>query len=258
MESRSTITQSDIEQGLRTLGLREGDIVGVHSSLSRFGYVVGGADAVIDALLAVVGPAGSAVMPSYSNNVERLELTPEEEASGITWKSRILPHDPARDSAWTGKITDTFWRRPGALRGSHPTHALAAIGPQAEELVQGWHKLLALDGKICLMGVTLANCSSMHLAEEGIALPAYIRQKITLPEELRKQYARSEWEIGYGPYPDFMMMEGPCQARGIMQLTRIGDSIVRLARLRALIDLYHDYLAKWPEIFYHGCVANDQ
>ncbi len=256
MEPKSTVTQAGIEAGLRGLGLGAGDIVGVHSSLSRFGHVVGGADAVIDALLAVVGPGGSVVMPAYSNNVERLEKTPEEAAVGISWKTRILPYDPKTAAAWTGRITDTFWRRPGAVRGSNPTHSLAAIGPHAEELVQGWHKLLALDGKICLMGVTLANCSSMHLAEEGITLPAYIRKKITLPEELRRQYPRGDWEIGYGPYPDFMLMEGPCQARGVMQLTRIGDSTVRMARLRALIDLYHEYLAKWPEIFYHGCVDN--
>jgi aminoglycoside N3'-acetyltransferase len=256
MESRTTVRQADIESGLRGLGLQEGDIVGVHSSLSRFGYVEGGADAVIDALLAVVGRSGSVVMPAYSGNVERMELTPEEKALGATWKTRILPYHPETDAAWTGKITDTFWRRPGARRGDNPTHSLAAIGPHAEELVQGWHKLLALDGKICLMGVTLANCSSMHLAEEGITLPEYIREKITLPEALRRKYPGGEWEIGFGPYPDFMLMEGPCQARGIMQLARIGDSIVRLARLRELIALYHEYLAEWPEIFYHGCVDN--
>jgi len=44
------VSKEDIKAGLRKLGLKKGDIVGVHSSLSSFGYVEGGADAVIDSL----------------------------------------------------------------------------------------------------------------------------------------------------------------------------------------------------------------
>jgi aminoglycoside 3-N-acetyltransferase len=44
----NVVTQEEIKQGLRKLGLRRGDVVGVHSSLSSFGYVEGGADAVIE------------------------------------------------------------------------------------------------------------------------------------------------------------------------------------------------------------------
>ena len=255
MPSKPVVTKQDLVAGFRLLGLQEGGIVGVHSSLSSFGHVEGGADTVIDALLETVGPTGSVVTPAYSNNREHLEIPPEEQALGMTWKSRILPFDPARDGAWTGKITDTFWRRPEALRGSHRTHSLAAIGPEAAVLVGGWHKLLALDGSILLLGVTLGTCSSLHLAEEGITLPRYITGKLTMPADLRAKYPGEEWEIGFGPYPDFVLLEGPAQARGVMQLTRLGNAIVRSARLRDLIDLYAEYLRESPEIFYHGCVA---
>jgi aminoglycoside 3-N-acetyltransferase len=255
MESKPVVTKQDLTAGFRLLGLREGGIVGVHSSLSRFGHVEGGADTVIDALLETVGSEGSVVMPAYSNNVERQEAPPEEKAMGMTWKSRILPYDPAQDSAWTGKITDTFWRRKEALRGADHTHSLAAIGPHAAKLVAGWHQLLALDGHILLLGVTLGNCSSMHLAEEGITLPSYIVEKMTMPAELRAKYPSREWNIGFGPYPDFMLLEGPAQAREVMELTRIGNAIVRFARLRDLVDLYAEYLRWAPEIFYHGCVG---
>ena len=47
------LTRDDIAQGLRELGLAAGDAVLLHSSLSSIGRVVGGADAVIDAFLAV-------------------------------------------------------------------------------------------------------------------------------------------------------------------------------------------------------------
>jgi hypothetical protein len=52
---RVHVTKEEIKRGLEKLGLKTGSIVMVHSSLSSFGYVEGGADAVIDALFEVVG-----------------------------------------------------------------------------------------------------------------------------------------------------------------------------------------------------------
>jgi aminoglycoside 3-N-acetyltransferase len=254
MADKAVVLQRDIEAGLRQVGLKEGDIVGVHSSLSRFGCVEGGAEAVIDALLAVVGKSGSVVMPAYSTNREHLPTTPEDEAMGITTKSRLLPYDPQTEPCWTGKIPETFRRRPEALRGDHPTHSLAAIGPHASRLLQGWRSLLELDGSILLLGVTLAVCSAMHLAEENVELPGYIAGKSLPLAEAQQKYPPGEWCIGGGPYPDFGLMEGPCQERGILKITRTGDAVVKLVRLRELIDLYAEYLRNCPEAFYHGCV----
>ncbi len=56
-ESKPVIGRQTIQDGLRGLGLGAGDLVVVHSSLSSFGWVDGGADAVIDALLAAVAPS---------------------------------------------------------------------------------------------------------------------------------------------------------------------------------------------------------
>ncbi|MFB3883421.1 MAG: AAC(3) family N-acetyltransferase [Armatimonadota bacterium] len=254
MADKATVTKADIVNGLRAVGIESGAIIGVHSSLSRFGHVEGGAETVVDALLEAVGPTGSVVVPSYSNNVEHVEKTPEEAALGMTWKSRKLPFDPKVHGCWTGKIPDTFWRRPEALRGTHQTHSLSAIGPRAAELIQDWEVLRDLDGHIVLLGVTLHCCSSMHLAEEGIELPQYITAKMTMPKKLRDKYPEDQWEIGYGPYPDFELMEGPCQGKGIMTLVRVGDAVVRRVRLRELIELYAKWLRRSPEVFYHGCV----
>jgi aminoglycoside N3'-acetyltransferase len=48
-EGVRSVDKEDIKVGLRMLGLKKGDSVGVHSSLSSFGRVEGVADAVIDA-----------------------------------------------------------------------------------------------------------------------------------------------------------------------------------------------------------------
>lgn len=53
------ITKQDIIDSLLDLGLKSVDEIEVHSSLSSFGYVDGGAETVISALKDVVGENGS-------------------------------------------------------------------------------------------------------------------------------------------------------------------------------------------------------
>lgn len=250
-KSKIPVTKNDIVAGLRKLGLKRGDNVGVHSSLSAFGYVEGGADAVVDALLETVGAEGTVVVPTYSSNTETIAKTPEDEELGITWKYRLLPYDPENNTCWTGAIPNAFWRREGALRSSNQSHSLTAIGLRAEELYQGWNKLLEVDGYILFLGVTLGCCSSMHLSEKGIQLPRHILDKITPPPELAEKYKKENIGFGFGPYPDFELMEAPCRKHGIMKITEIGESTVKLLKLRELIDLYADYLRKNPDLFYH-------
>jgi len=244
------VSKDDIEAGLRKLGLKKGDLIGVHSSLSSFGYVEDGADAVIDALLEVVGEKGTIVMPTHSTNIIEVQRTPEEIAMGVAWLYKILPYDPKETPCSTGTIPETFRKRKGAIRGSHPTHSLAAIGPKAEELVEGWHKMLKLDGYILLMGVGLSVCTAMHLAEKRVQFPKHILDKITPPKELVEKYPEEEWEWDFGPYPDFSKMEEPCLKQGIMKTVKVREAILKLVMLRELIDLYAEYLRKNPDLFY--------
>ena len=96
------VTKEDIKKGLYELGLKRGYDIGVHSSLSSFGYVEDRADTVIDSLLETVGHEGTVVMPTYSNNRENLEKTQEDIELGVTWKHRIFPYNSQEDSCWTG------------------------------------------------------------------------------------------------------------------------------------------------------------
>jgi len=244
------VNREDIKKGLKQLGLKRGDIVGVHSSLSSFGYVEGGADAFIDALLEVVGKEGTIVMPTDSTNIVEVKRTPEEIAMGVAWLYKILPYDLQETPCTTGIIPETFRKRKGVIRGSHPTHSLAAIGPKANELVEGWHRALELDGYILLIGVGLEVCTAMHLAEKRVQFPKHILKKITPPKELLEKYPETEWEWDFGPYPDFSKMEEPCKDHGIMKIVKVGEATVKLLRLRELIDLYTKNLRRDPDIFY--------
>ena len=247
---KASVTKEDIKAGLARLGLKKGDSVGVHSSLSSFGHVEGGADAVIDALLETVGEQGNIVMSTHSANLSKDQRTPELIALGVTWLFKILPYDPSKTPVTTGIIPETFRKRKGVVRGLHPSLSVAAAGPNAKVLSEGWHRLLELDGHILLLGVGLDRCTAMHLAEQRVQLPDRILKKITAPTWFAEQYPDEHWEWDVGPYPDFAQLTRPCVERGIMKTTEVGDATLRLAKLRELVDLYVEYLQRDPDLFY--------
>ena len=243
------VTKEDIKAGLVSLGLRSGDSVGVHSSLSSFGFVER-PDAVIDALLEVVGRDGNIVMSTHSTNLSEDMRTPELIAMGVSWLCKILPYDPLRTPVRTGLIPEVFRKREGVVRGSHPSNSVAALGPKAKVLSEGWHRLLELDGYILFIGVGLESCTAMHLAEKRVRFPDRILKMITPPEWFVKKYPENEWEWDVGPYPDFARLTQPCFERGIMKTVKVGNAPLKLVRLKDLIGLYVEYLEKDPDLFY--------
>lgn len=264
MKKSVYVTKEDIKKGLRKLGLRKGDVIIVHSSLSSFGFVDGGAEAVIDALLETVGETGTVVMPTYSTNRRKVRRSKREVVLGVTWKYRITPYDPKRTPCWTGAIPEAFRKRSNAMRSLNPTHSIAAIGAKAKEIVDaakesadnGFKKVSELNGYVLLIGVGLDVCSAMHLAEEEAQLPKHLLAKIQPPQELIVKYGKDlgwpKWDIGFGPYPDFAKMEEPCRKHGIMKTAKIGKSKVKILKLRELIKLYAEHLRRNSDIFYHG------
>jgi aminoglycoside 3-N-acetyltransferase len=249
-KKKPCVRKEDIKAGLTRLGLKKGDTVGVHSSLSSFGYVEGGADTVIDALLETVGNRGNVVMSTHSANLSEDKRTPEMIALGISWLFKILPYDPDKTPVTTGTIPETFRKRKGVVRGLHPSLSIAASGPKAEVLSEGWHRLLELDGYILLIGVGLDRCTAMHLAEKSVRLPDHILKKTTPPKWFVEKYPEGEWEWDVGPYPDFAKLTQPCIERGIMKTVKVGGATLRLVKLRELVDLYVEYLERNPDRFY--------
>jgi len=258
MVSNVRVSKEDIKTGLKELGLKKGDIIGVHSSLNSFGYVEGGANAVIDALLEVVEKEGTIVMPTHSTNRIMMKLTPEETVAGVSWICKILPYDPKEAPCTTGVIPETFRKRNGVTRSLHPLFSVAAVGPKAKEIVEAgnvknmgsWKRLLELDGYILLIGVGLEVCTAMHLAEELVHFPRHILEKITPPKWLFEKYPANEWDFDFGPYPDFSKMEEPCLKHKKMKTVKVGKATLKLVKLKDLINLYTEHLRRNPDIFY--------
>ena len=63
---RKLVLKKDIIEALYKVGVRQGQSIMVHTSLSSLGFVCGGAQHVIEALLECVGEEGTIMMPTQS------------------------------------------------------------------------------------------------------------------------------------------------------------------------------------------------
>lgn len=62
----TVVTLKDVVRAVKELGVTQGDIVLVHSSLKSMGHVEGGAETVIGGFMEAVGADGTLVMPTLS------------------------------------------------------------------------------------------------------------------------------------------------------------------------------------------------
>ena len=86
------ITKHQLKKQLIDLGIEPGMILEVHSSLSSFGELEGGAMTVIDTLKELVTDEGSIFMPALRLSRE-MDLTEEDKELGITVKIQVLDRD---------------------------------------------------------------------------------------------------------------------------------------------------------------------
>lgn len=236
---RPVVTRSEIVKGLRELGIEKGDQVLVHSSLSSFGYVEGGAASVIEALLEAVGTGGTVLAPT------------------LTGKPSDGPDCPpcfdVRSSpAWTGRIPETMRNWPGAVRSLHPTHSVVALGPQARSLTAGheecwtpcgegspWVKLARLGGKLVFLGVTLDCNTTFHAAEELAEVPYHLQPRPTRcritdwhGHTFEREYLLHQW----GTPRRFAAMEHILEQEGWLRRGQIGAARVLVVEDGPMLD----------------------
>ncbi len=177
----TTITQRDIQQGIRRLGL-SGRPLCLHASLSSFGPVVDGPEAVLEAFLeedcTVVVPAFSwtfAVPPPLHLRPARNGWNYQDFSNPIMAVQQIYTPASLSIDRDMGLIAATVVTRPDRARGNHPLCSFAAIGPLAQDVTIGqspqnvYAPLIALtqnNGAVVLMGVGLEKMTLLHLAEK--------------------------------------------------------------------------------------------
>jgi aminoglycoside 3-N-acetyltransferase len=247
-------TVGTIVRDLAEMGVREGMTLIVHSSLSRMGYVVGGAQAAVMALERAVGEEGTLVMPTFTGDLTDPALW-QEPAVPAQWHALIRetmpPFEVDLTPTWQmGAIVECFRAQGGTLRSEHPFASWAARGKHAAVITTGQSlagssgeqsppaRLYDLDAWILLLGVGHDRNSSLHLAEFRNRFAP--RKKTTRGYPARREDGGTEWRS----YEDIFLYEEDFPAIGAafealpeaVRVAQVGDATSRLMRQRALVD----------------------
>jgi aminoglycoside N3'-acetyltransferase len=234
---------AELERGLRGLGLREGMLVEVHSSLSSFGRVAGGATTVVETLKRIVTPAGAIIMSAFPVT-KPLELSPRDRELGITFKIRRL--DPDGDEpTGMGAIADAFRRSPG-VRTGEGNHRVCAWGTEQEGNSRGFNNLIEHDGHGLLLGVDIYSLTSMHYVESR--LPDAVEAIFRPSAAALACYPEDQWCImgGNPPVKAWHKIQDQAMRNGSIREAKIGAATCRLFRVNEVIQLYRIALETDP------------
>ena len=253
------ILKEEIVQKLQEVGLEKGDAVMVHTSLKRMGYVCGGAQTVIEALMEVVGEDGTIMMPTQSWK----NLDPE---TGVHWEAdpedwqRIRDHWPAYDKALTptntmGAVAEMFRQMPGSVRSDHPARSVCAWGRHAAYLTEAHDlsnifgdgspigRLYELDGKVLQLGTGYDKNTSLHLADARAEYPG---KHTCVEHSAMLENGRRVWkayETLFVDGEDFERIGEAFEKAHPVRTVQLGLAAVKLMRQRTLVD----FAVKWME-----------
>jgi aminoglycoside 3-N-acetyltransferase len=241
------LTVADLAASLRQLGLSQGDSVLLHSAYRQVRPMENGPAGVIDAILAVIGPAGNLMLPTFNY-------------------SRPLPSpyfDPKTTPGRTGIIPELGRQRPGAVRSLHPTHSVAVIGLDAERLCRDHLTVRAMGvgspidrlaesgGKVLLLGVGHTSNSTIHVGEEHAGIPkgSWFAE---LPEAkiLSPQGPIIHHRLDTSPSCSiaFGGVEGRLRERGAIRDGRVRNCFLQLMTGREVIAATVELLRQKPDL----------
>lgn len=261
--SDAPVTISNITDGLKSLNIEQGETVIVHTSMSKLGWVSGGAPTVVDALQRVISPSGNIVMPTHTGQYADPALwgnppVPEDWVDEI--RASLPPYRPAiTPTRNMGEVPECFRNYPDVERSQHPVRSFAAWGNDASQIVDDHGipyghddnsplaEIYELDGSVVLLGVSHESNTSLHLAEHRADFDKEVRTNGAPVSDNKKRKWISFPEL---VYPD----DNPAQRVAVAEtfekkfpgkVTRgtVGDASACVVPQRELVD----FAVQWYE-----------
>jgi aminoglycoside N3'-acetyltransferase len=241
------LSKAAVTDQLRALGVKAGGVLLIHTSFRAVRPIEGGPLGLIEALRDALGPDGTLVMPS---------MTDDDDA----------PFDPAssRSAPDLGVVADTFWRLSGAARSKHPS-AFAAIGPHAAAITADplpipphiaaspVGRVHDLDGQVLLLGCSHSENTTLHLAEILAGVPYRVPKHCTVLRDGRPM--RIDYDENDHCCERFALADGWLRSRGLQAEGRVGHAAARLARAQDIVRIAVENLTHDPLLFLHAASA---
>jgi aminoglycoside 3-N-acetyltransferase len=244
---------------LRSLGLKAGDTVMLHSSFGANHGFRGTAEQLTDVFLDFLGPEGTLLMVSLPYR-----------GSSLEYLQRINQFDVRKAPSMMGLVSEYFRRRPQVLRSLHPTHPILAAGAQAEWIVANhesclfpcgpgtpFEKLVALDGKVVFFNVPFATFTFFHYLEHLVSprLPFSLYSERLFEVPIIKQNGERGsvrtfvFSLEAIRRRRFQRLEDEVFRRGLVTRCRVGNSQLLAIRVRDAVSCVEEMCSK-GEYFY--------
>jgi aminopeptidase-like protein/aminoglycoside N3'-acetyltransferase len=261
--SETSYDWTALVRGLQVAGLAWGDVVFFQVSHLTLGFVGRSSSAraacepLYFAMREVVGSEGTILLPVFTlsfckNEVFDLEATPSVAGA---WSSSL-------------EFLEYFRRLPGVVRSADPIHSIAGLGPRAKELLTGLpntsygkncvhERLLKLGGKICGIGVGLAESPFLHYVEESVGVPFRYKRLFTGRIRLDGKVRNNGW-ISSVPiqspnaFPNETRLENMVRSEGRCRVADVGLGEVVSIDCRSFYELVEREIAKDPWITARG------
>lgn len=256
---RQLVLKNDVKKALEEIGVKSGQAMMVHTSLSSIGFVCGGAQIVIEALIEAVGEEGTIMMPTQTwKNLDPSTGVHWEEPE--EWWQTIRDNWPAYDKNITptntmGAVAEMFRQWPGALRSDHPARSVAAFGKHANYLTKEHDlsnifgeespvgKLYELDGYVLLIGVDYDKNTSIHLADVRANYPSKHNVNESSAILVGGERVWKTYETLFVDGEDFVEIGEAFEKEYPVKKVTLGNATLRFMKQRDLVD----FAVKWIE-----------
>lgn len=241
------ITYRDFVSAFRRLGLDQGNRVLAHASLSAFGEVVGGAEAVVGAMVSAID---TVIMPAFTtrtmvvppvgpeNNALDYETRGHNSVEAEFWHPDLSPD---RD---VGAVAQALRLHPEARRSSHPILSFTGIGAQkyleAQTLKDPMAPIGELaddDGDVLLLGVDHRVNIAAHYAEQKAGRRQFVRWALT-------SAGIQECPSYPGCSDGFYVLSE--RLSGVRRRVDLGHGVVEAVPLRDLIHIVTGWIREDP------------
>lgn len=238
-------TKSVLIEQLKACKITLGDIVEVHASLKSIGYIAGGPQTLIDAIMDVIGLEGTIVMAAQAHDNSEpafFEHPPIEVKDFDNFRlERPVNRGKLENFRHMGELAKALMMRPNSYISSHPQMAFVALGKYAKWITQNHPlnaelgidsplgKCLELKSKVCLIGVEYDNATGLHLGEHMSGLRSHILQGARLLVRGESQWVQFN-AINYDS-DDFIEVGKRLEAKHRVNLGRLGQAFVKVFML---------------------------
>jgi aminoglycoside 3-N-acetyltransferase len=236
----------DLKAAFDELNLQE-ELIIAHASLKPFGYIHGGAEAVLDAMLASFY---SIIMPTFTYKTKIVpDVGPPNNGivygSGKDTNKLAVPfHPDMRADPMMGILPETLRNHPSAARTSHPILSFAGINAGATLFTQTIYEpldpigaLAQQDGWVVLINVDHTSNTSIHYAEKLARRKQFVRWALMENRVVECPNYPGD-SMGFQAIEEYLKFD--------TRRVEVGDGFIQAVPLRRIFSVVNDLLRRDP------------